>query len=304
MAGRTAAAQAGARRNNMVGKRHDKPKVTKVASLLRVTLITESGASRRETGNNVNAGAPMITSDAARTATHCSRCGCDFHPQDKFCAQCGAFLRDAWVDHRLLFALTLERDGRSSEARLELERLLQSEPDHVLANHMLGNLCFHEGVLLEAIRYYERALAGAPHFARGYYDLGVAWYHHGDMPEAIRAFERCLQVDPHYNAAHYRLAICYFHAGRLEEALQQFESSLTLTPEYLMAHYHMGVIHERRGAFAAAESAFERSQEEGVGEVSSLFHLAAILRTRGDEAGARRLLERAREFAHAQALAG
>ncbi|HEX6906148.1 MAG TPA: tetratricopeptide repeat protein, partial [Terriglobales bacterium] len=166
----------------------------------------------------------MTNPDQARGVSRCPRCGYDFQPQDKFCAQCGAFLRDPWVDHRLLLALTLERDGHSAEARQELERLLLSEPEHVLANHLLGNLCFHEGVLLEAIRHYERALAGSPHFARGYYDLGVAWYHHGDMPEAIDAFEHCLQIDPHYNAAHYRLAVCYFHAGRLEEALQQFES--------------------------------------------------------------------------------
>jgi len=70
------------------------------------------------------------------------------------------------VDHRLLLALTLEREGNSREARLELERLLLAEPEHVLGNHFLGNLCFHEGVLLEAIRHYERALAGAPRALR------------------------------------------------------------------------------------------------------------------------------------------
>src|SRR5579871_111904 len=274
-----------------------------LASLLPVMLITELREPSRQTENGSPQGLFMSDTQDSRGSSRCQRCGYEIQPQDKFCAQCGAFLRDAYVDHRLLLALVHEREGRGNEARQELERLLLSEPDHVLANHLLGNLCFHEGVLLEAIRYYERALAHAPAFARGYYDLGVAWYHHGDMPEAITAFEQCLKMDPHYNAAHYRLAVCYFHAGRLEEALQQFESSLTLTPEYLMAHYHIGVIHERRGAYGAAEHAFERSQEEGVGEVSSLFHLAAILRTRGDERGARELLERAREFAQAKALA-
>jgi len=230
----------------------------------------------------------------------CTRCGKVAGETDKFCAECGMFLRDAHVDQRLLLALTHEREGRFREAKQELERLLAIEANHVLANHLMGNLLFHQGALDLAIERYKRAIAGAPNFILCSYDLGVAQYHRGNMPEAIASFQRCLEIDGHYNAAHYRLAICLFHAGELDRALQHFEQCCLLTPEYLMAHYHIGVIHERQGDSEKASREFQRNVADGVGEVSSLFHLAKIRLSHGDDAGAKELLESAREFAKAR----
>ena len=42
----------------------------------------------------------------------CKRCGHMAKDTDKFCAECGAFLRDAHIDQRMLLALVHERDGR------------------------------------------------------------------------------------------------------------------------------------------------------------------------------------------------
>jgi len=177
----------------------------------------------------------------------CPRCGREAAESDKFCAECGMFLRDAFVDHRLLHALVPEREGKHREARRELERLVDTDPNNALANHMLGTVYFHQGTLDKAIESYQKALELAPSFVTCSYDLGVAFYHRGDMPSAIRAYRRCLEIDVHYNAAHYRLAVALFHAGELDQALEHFEKCTSLTPEYLMARYHIGVIYERIG---------------------------------------------------------
>jgi tetratricopeptide (TPR) repeat protein len=226
----------------------------------------------------------------------CARCGREAAETDKFCAECGNFLRDAFVDRRLVSPLVLETQGRHREARRELERLVEAEPANALANHLLGTVYFHQGTLDQAIGQYARALELEPRFVLCSYDLGVAYYHRGDMPSAIRAFRKCLELDPHYNAAHYRLAISLFHAGQLQQALEHFERCTTLTPEYLMARYHIGVIHERLQDWDGAEREFLRSREEGIEEVSSLFHLALICRARGQDGRAAELLEQAREF--------
>ena len=49
----------------------------------------------------------------------CNRCGHVCQPSDKFCAECGVFLRDAFIDHRLLLALVHEQEGNNDEARRE-----------------------------------------------------------------------------------------------------------------------------------------------------------------------------------------
>jgi len=109
----------------MLGSNWTGAKVTKVAAQPRasppgVTSITETGEAWAETDASTIAGAPMTEFQESQPLTLCHRCGHHIQPEDKFCAQCGAFLRDAYVDHRLLLALTLERDGHSAEARQEL----------------------------------------------------------------------------------------------------------------------------------------------------------------------------------------
>lgn len=126
-----------------------------------------------------------MSEQPTREIPHCRRCGHSPAPTDKFCAECGLFLREAYVDQRLLLALVHEKEGRSREARQELERLLDAEPDHALANHLLGTLYFHQGTLDLAIERYQRTVAAAPTFVLAHYDLGVALYHRGNMPEAI-----------------------------------------------------------------------------------------------------------------------
>ena len=51
-------------------------------------------------------------SDATHGAVRCPRCGKLSAESDKFCAECGRFLRDASIDQRLLLALVHEREGR------------------------------------------------------------------------------------------------------------------------------------------------------------------------------------------------
>ena len=231
------------------------------------------------------------------SGNRCGRCGRVVEARDKFCAECGLFLRDKDIDQRLLLALSAQQHGRTDEARQELERLLDSEPDHALANHLLGTFYFHDGLMDQAIDRYRRATIAAPQFILAFYDLGVAFYHRGNMRDATIAFRRCLELDPHYNAAHYRLALALYHTGELQQALEHFQLSMALTPEYVMAHYHLGIVHERRGELDAAAIEFEKAQDGMISDQSSLWHLAGVRHAQGDERGAEEILARLEKHA-------
>ena len=92
----------------------------------------------------------------------CTRCGREAAESDKYCAECGMFLRDAFVDRRLLAPLVLQTEGKHREARRELERLVAMEPENALANHLLGSVHFHQGTLDQAIECYQRAIRAGP----------------------------------------------------------------------------------------------------------------------------------------------
>ena len=186
-----------------------------------------------------------MTESGSGDHLRCPRCGHLAAEGDKFCAECGMFLRDAFVDQRLLLAMVHEKEaaarmhGASSSGFWRSSRIMFSPI-------ISWGSCTSTRGPSSSRSSVTKALSAAPEFVLGHYDLGVAWYHRGNMPRAIRAFRRCLEIDEHYNAAHYRLALSLFHAGHLDEALDHFEQAIALTPEYLMANYHMGVIHERR----------------------------------------------------------
>lgn len=232
-----------------------------------ITAPRPAGADNRDT---------EVRMSSNVSGNRCSRCGRVVETRDKFCPECGLFLRDTAIDQRLLLALTAQQKGRTDEARQELERLLDNEPEHALANHLLGTFYFHDGLMDQAIARYLRAVANAPQFVLAFYDLGVAYYHRGNMREAVIAFRRCLELDPHYNAAHYRLALGLYHTGELQQALEHFQLSMALTPEYVMAHYHLGIVHERRGDYDAAAIEFEKAKEETVADRSSAWHLETM----------------------------
>ena len=234
------------------------------------------------------------------SGNRCTRCGRVVESRDKFCPECGMFLRDAALDQRLLLAFVAQQEGRIDEARRELERLLDSEPAHALANHCLGTFYFHDGLMDQAIEHYRRATSAAPQFILAFYDLGVACYHRGNMRDAVLAFRRCLDLNPDYNAAHYRLALALYHTGELQQALEHFQLSMALTPEYVMAHYHLGIIHQRRNQLEATALEFERSQEEMLGDQSSLWHLSNVRLAQGDYRLAEQLRERLKPAALAE----
>ena len=79
-----------------------------------------------------------MTDSESVALLRCSRCGREADPQDKFCAECGMFLRDAFVDSRLLLALVHEKEGRSRDARRELEMDGASQPEGVHRGRIAG----------------------------------------------------------------------------------------------------------------------------------------------------------------------
>ena len=63
-----------------------------------------------------------MATDADTQTLRCSRCGREAQAEDKFCAECGMFLRDASkiVEHRygiLALQVVFERDGRRTTGR-------------------------------------------------------------------------------------------------------------------------------------------------------------------------------------------
>lgn len=134
------------------------------------------------------------------------------------------------AEARLLYATLLHRAGRLSEARRELEELLERAPGHLLGQEALGLVLMASGEegalpLLEAV-----ALA-RPDSARSQHNLAVALRASGDLPGALEAARSASSLDPSRPEIWYNLAVLLDLSTRPHEALKAFETWLELSPE-------------------------------------------------------------------------
>jgi tetratricopeptide (TPR) repeat protein len=106
--------------------------------------------------------------------------------------------------HGALGALLVEL-GHAAEAEAQLRQALRLAPDLTEARHVLCNLLFGRGKLLEAAECYQELLRIDPENALAHYSLGVVHERRGNREAAVAKFEHALRLKPDFAEARQRL---------------------------------------------------------------------------------------------------
>lgn len=170
----------------------------------------------------------------------------------------------ATISQAIELALAHHGAGRPDLAEEICRRILDVEPDHPHALHVLGVIAhargqhdvavaqirrairlkgdeaiFHDslgivlrrlGKLDEAVACYRRALELRPDYARALNNLGTALDECGNPDEALGCYRRALELRPGLAEAHYNLGNAWKHLGELEEAVASYTRALALNP--------------------------------------------------------------------------
>ena len=165
--------------------------------------------------------------------------------------------------------------GRLSEAEHIYRQILQKEPNHPDAIHMLGVLAYqvgkHElaveliagvlavhpdlaeahcnmgnalrelGRLDEAITSYHKALTIRPDFADAHNNVGVAFQTLGEFEKAVECHRKVIEFEPHRAEGHNNLGTTLHEIGATEEAIASYRKALALLPDYCEALNNLGV---------------------------------------------------------------
>ena len=170
-------------------------------------------------------------------------------------------LREGSVQPRaqVNLALAYVRQGRLSDARERLEKVLVTSPDFADAWVELGNLQHKSGDYQRALHSYEQAVRIQPSIAGGHYNLGNLLLARGDLIQAVRRFEHALKLNPNFAMAHNNLAQAKEGLGRWEEAMVGYRSAIDVDSEQPQAWFNLASLLERRGAVGEAASAYLRA---------------------------------------------
>jgi tetratricopeptide (TPR) repeat protein len=215
-----------------------------------------------------------------------------------------------------LFNLALQHHqaGNLHQAEGHYYQVLQADPYHADAMHLLGVLAAQVGQFERAAECHRRALQLAPHVPGYHFDLAIAYRRLGRRTEAIESYQQTVRLQPdnvgaHNNLGnalreegrleeairHYRLALQYkpdfadgynnlgnalYDLGRLDEAEANYREAIRLNPEYVAAHSNLGVVLADLGRWeeaVASDRLVLRWQPDNAGAHNNLGHVLTQL---------------------------
>jgi arylsulfatase A-like enzyme/Tfp pilus assembly protein PilF len=134
--------------------------------------------------------------------------------------------------HRAMMA---SEDNRPDDARRALERILQLDPESIVALRQLGELELRAGDFNKAAEYLGQVRKARPDDASAALHLGQALEKLGKLEEARAALENSLKLLPQQYEARLLLGNVYLRSKQFAAAEDQLEAALLLQPDSLDA---------------------------------------------------------------------
>jgi protein O-GlcNAc transferase len=149
-------------------------------------------------------------------------------------------------------ALKEQRAGRLAEAERLCHRVLEMQPDHSEALHMLGMLAFQAGHPQTGIDLIRRAIAISPNAAKYHVNLGSMLIPLGRLDEAISAYRRAIELRAGVPEVYTNLGNALAGKGQADLAIASFQEALRLRPDFPEALFNLSNVYHDLGRFEEA----------------------------------------------------
>ena len=156
-------------------------------------------------------------------------------------------------------ALALHRQGQYRQAEALYRQVLQQQPRHFDALHLLGVLARQRGDAQLALELIGQALQIDPQQAIAHCNIGAALQDLNRSEQALQHFERALEINPDYALAFNNRGNALRRLKRYDEAVQSYEEALRRKPDYGDAHYNRATALHKLARFDEAILGFEQA---------------------------------------------
>jgi tetratricopeptide (TPR) repeat protein len=191
------------------------------------------------------------------------------------------------ADQHFSHAKTLMDAGDVQAALEELNRALQSNPNHVPSLTAVGDIHRKNQDYEKAVESYKHACLIDPYAFRPHYNLGVTYQAmamvsrsaeavQNYLREAVMIYIRALAIDPESFHAKLNLGACYYQMGQYDLAEQSTREALVLRPMSSRANNNLGIILETTNRLDEAVAAYKRSIESDPNQPNILLNLGAV----------------------------
>lgn len=138
-------------------------------------------------------------------------------------------------------------------------RVLELDPGHANALHLLGVIHLQQGNAAEAARLIEKAVTLLPRVPEVQINLGAAFKQLGRLDEAEACYRKAIRLSPNNASALNNLGMLLYEKGASDEALPLFKQLLALQPGNTDVLMKMADACLDRCQFAPARKYFEKA---------------------------------------------
>jgi tetratricopeptide (TPR) repeat protein len=159
-----------------------------------------------------------------------------------------AIKQSASARGHLKYGMFLDRTAEPDKALSQMEKVLELEPDNIMALNYVGYTWADRGIKLElALAYVKKAIAGQPDdgFIRD--SLGWVYFKLGEMKKAVAELQKALRDEPDDPTIHEHLGDVYNAMRAQRQALGNYQQSLSLLEKKVDQERLQGKIRELQG---------------------------------------------------------
>jgi predicted O-linked N-acetylglucosamine transferase (SPINDLY family) len=149
-------------------------------------------------------------------------------------------------------AISLHQSGALNQAEMLYRVILESQPDHPDALHLLGLVNHQRGSSDIAANLILQAIESNGQESLYYKNYALVVSALGKYEVAISSWQKFIAISPLDVDAHVRLGNCFKKIGRLELALDSYARAIRLNPDYADCHYLMANTQVEIGNFEGA----------------------------------------------------
>ncbi len=136
--------------------------------------------------------------------------------------------------------LVLHQQGKLTDAERIYVEVLQQQPNHFDALHLLGVIAAQTKQPERGIELIKKAIGLNAKVAAAHNNLGNALRDLKRTEEALASYDRAIAIKPDDAEAYSNRGITLLELKRHEEALASFDKTIALKPDYAEAYNHRG----------------------------------------------------------------
>ncbi|PYE22845.1 tetratricopeptide repeat protein [Paraburkholderia silvatlantica] len=187
------------------------------------------------------------------------------------------------VDEWFQLGLEQHRAGGLEQAESMYQQVLQHDPQHAEALHLLGVVASQRSQFDHAQVLIGRAVALRPDVASYHASLANAFSGAGALDAATLHYDQALQLQPDFAEAHNSLGKVKLAQGQIAAAVACFRGATASRPEYWQAHHALGTALMQLGEFDAAITAYQAAITLNPAAPNLYSELNAVLAAAGRE---------------------